>query len=110
MKSRFLTLTFDLEYRDIVQIHPFTKFVVCMSNGSAVRVFTDRRTDGTENITSTADKGSKKPDNIQIVCAFQYMNSVLFLLVFNIRILFHVQTWAQARGQLNVLEDEDEDF
>ena len=40
-----MTLSIKL-VRDIVEIHPSTNFRVRMSNGSAVRVFTDRRTDG----------------------------------------------------------------
>ncbi len=60
------TLSIEL-VRDIVQIHPSTNFRVRMSNGSAMRVLTDRRTDGqkdrrtdrTENITSTANAGGK---------------------------------------------------
>ena len=54
-----VTLTFLLG--DIVEIHISTKFGVHMSNGSAMRTLTDRQTerrsDGAENVTSTADPG-----------------------------------------------------
>ncbi len=39
-----MTLTLEL-IRDIIKVHPSTKFKVCMSNGSAGRALTDRHTD-----------------------------------------------------------------
>ena len=42
-------------------IKNFTKFGVGTSNGSALRVLTDRQTHGTDSITSTAYAGGKNP-------------------------------------------------
>ncbi len=42
---------------DMVQVDMHVKFLVRVSNGSAVRVLTDGHTDGTDSITSTADAG-----------------------------------------------------
>ncbi len=61
-----MTLTFEL-IQDIIKVNACTKFWVCMSNGSAVReltdahthTHTDRQTDGTDFIPSTADAGGK---------------------------------------------------
>ena len=55
-----MTLTFK-PIRDFIMVKIPTKFWICMSNRSAVRVLTDRRTDrstdGTDLIPSTADAG-----------------------------------------------------
>ncbi len=55
-----MTLTFEL-IRDIIKVNASTKFRVCMSNGSAVRAFTDTHThtDGTDFIPSTATQEGK---------------------------------------------------
>ena len=57
-----MTLTIELG-QDIVGTHPHTKNRVHTSNGSVMRVLkdrqTDRHTDGTDSITSTADAGGK---------------------------------------------------
>ena len=53
-----MTLTIDLDL-DIVQVDLHVKFCVRTSNGSIVRVLTDRQTDrqkdGSDSMTSTAD-------------------------------------------------------
>ena len=62
-----MTLIFELDL-DIVKVHPYTEIWVHRSNGSAVRVLTDgqtdRQTDGTDSITSTADTGGKNMGSV----------------------------------------------
>ncbi len=58
-----MTLTFEL-IRAVIKLKLYTKFQVCRSNGSAVRVLNNRQmhrhTDGTDFIPSTADAGGNK--------------------------------------------------
>ncbi len=53
-----MTLPIKLDL-DMVQVDLHIKCFVRMSNSSAVRVLTDRHTDGTDSITLTADAGGK---------------------------------------------------
>ncbi len=53
-----MTLTIELDL-DIVQVDLHVKFLVRTSNCSVVRVLTDRQTDGSNSMTSTADAGGK---------------------------------------------------
>ena len=58
-----MTLPIELDL-DMFQVDLHVKFLVRMSNGSAVRVHTDSQTHtqkhGCDSITSTADAGGKK--------------------------------------------------
>ncbi len=58
-----MTLTIELDL-DVVQADLHVKFLVHTSNGSVVRVltdgYTDRQTDWTNSITSTADAEGNK--------------------------------------------------
>ena len=61
-----MALTFEL-VQDIIKVNPCTKFNDCTPNGSAMRALTDRQTDrhtdGSVFITSTADAGDNKQLN-----------------------------------------------
>ncbi len=54
-----MTLTFEL-VRDIVKMNPCAKFWVHTLNCSAVRALTNKQTDGTDFMPSTADAGGTR--------------------------------------------------
>ncbi len=73
-----MTLNIKL-VRDIVEIHPSTNFRVRMSNGSAVRVLTDRRTDRqTDRRTDgwTGPKTLPRPLTREVTSTVQYYTTI----------------------------------
>ena len=93
-------LTYDLTIelvRDIIKVNPCTKFRDHTSNGSAVRVLTDRHThthtDGSVFITSTADAGG----NEMGICIFHiyrlHPDSLSNIIWNNVINLFNITIW-----------------
>ncbi len=72
-----MTLTFEL-IRDIIKVNASTKFWVSASNASTVRALTDRQTDGTDSIPSTADvEGNNIYDDVILLHINFFITDVL---------------------------------